>query len=409
MATISITASSTQTSKTGATRTRGDTMQQITLEDVWQEVKTKAWDHGLRSRLPWHDIEDLCSLLHFQIWVRFENGAFRDWEQGHIVGYVLRFWVCRVIDHIRSATRRQRVAVNFELVQELRDYREKESTRSLVEQLEVLSKQLSMDARVVPMLSEGHTQQEVAASIGVSKATLSRQMKRLRAEYRLIDVQVAGQTIEGGGVMTEVMKVVKKKKKIVVAQQQEMVVAPVEAGVLIVQKERFGRYAVLNTANALVAKVATKDGKVCAVVVDDKTVSDDAIRSAVVAFQAAETEAAAEAEAAAGPKPKNAGFRKAVTVQKTKKTTKKKAAVQEMPNDPILKKHIKKIGGLGKCQCGCGSNVARRFLPGHDAKLKAVLLANRTDSNVALIKAYGWAKYLTKKVAPPMPKKVKKA
>lgn len=32
------------------------------------------------------------------------------------------------------------------------------------------------------------------------------------------------------------------------------------------------------------------------------------------------------------------------------------------------------------CQCGCGAPVARRFLPGHDAKLKGRLLAETKSS-----------------------------
>lgn len=46
-----------------------------------------------------------------------------------------------------------------------------------------------------------------------------------------------------------------------------------------------------------------------------------------------------------------------------------------------------------KCRCGCGSAVARRFLPGHDAKLKSALVmrARAQDTEaMAELTELGW-------------------
>lgn len=41
---------------------------------------------------------------------------------------------------------------------------------------------------------------------------------------------------------------------------------------------------------------------------------------------------------------------------------------------------------LGRCACGCGEQVARRFRQGHDARLRGVLLtAHRTDAAVQVV------------------------
>ena len=53
------------------------------------------------------------------------------------------------------------------------------------------------------------------------------------------------------------------------------------------------------------------------------------------------------------------------------------------------------------CQCGCGSEVRRSFLPGHDAKLKSRLLAETRDPRwwvrhlaVALMVDRGWGHFV---------------
>lgn len=49
------------------------------------------------------------------------------------------------------------------------------------------------------------------------------------------------------------------------------------------------------------------------------------------------------------------------------------------------------------CGCGCGAPVARRFLPGHDARLKSALTARSLQGDQAAILAMaaeGWAHYL---------------
>jgi hypothetical protein len=50
-----------------------------------------------------------------------------------------------------------------------------------------------------------------------------------------------------------------------------------------------------------------------------------------------------------------------------------------------------------KCRCGCGSDVKRRFLPGHDAKLKSRLVKEARNGSEAareeLIEE-GWEKFI---------------
>ncbi len=46
-------------------------------------------------------------------------------------------------------------------------------------------------------------------------------------------------------------------------------------------------------------------------------------------------------------------------------------------------------GGSGSCGCGCGASVRRRFLPGHDAKLKSRLLAARRAGDQAAERRLG--------------------
>lgn len=53
-----------------------------------------------------------------------------------------------------------------------------------------------------------------------------------------------------------------------------------------------------------------------------------------------------------------------------------------------------------KCECGCGKMAARRFLPGHDAKLKGQLIRTAVEGGKAGDKAReelasrGWSKFL---------------
>lgn len=45
------------------------------------------------------------------------------------------------------------------------------------------------------------------------------------------------------------------------------------------------------------------------------------------------------------------------------------------------------------CECGCGATVSRRFKPGHDAKLKSMLLKEARSGNESAkrrLKALGW-------------------
>lgn len=55
------------------------------------------------------------------------------------------------------------------------------------------------------------------------------------------------------------------------------------------------------------------------------------------------------------------------------------------------------VHGPALCQCGCGGAVRRRFLPGHDAKLKGTLLraARGGDSSARdeLVRL-GWGRFL---------------
>lgn len=49
------------------------------------------------------------------------------------------------------------------------------------------------------------------------------------------------------------------------------------------------------------------------------------------------------------------------------------------------------------CQCGCGQPVARRFKPGHDARLKSRLVKDaRSGSEAARkqLEEFGWEKFI---------------
>lgn len=53
--------------------------------------------------------------------------------------------------------------------------------------------------------------------------------------------------------------------------------------------------------------------------------------------------------------------------------------------------------GGQKCGCGCGASVQRRFLPGHDSKLKSRLLKEaRAGSDIARQKLVeqGWERFI---------------
>lgn len=50
-----------------------------------------------------------------------------------------------------------------------------------------------------------------------------------------------------------------------------------------------------------------------------------------------------------------------------------------------------------KCRCGCGAPVARRFLPGHDAKLKSRLVKEARNGSEAArqeLREEGWEHFI---------------
>lgn len=54
-------------------------------------------------------------------------------------------------------------------------------------------------------------------------------------------------------------------------------------------------------------------------------------------------------------------------------------------------------GNGRKCRCGCGSDVKRRFLPGHDAKLKSRLVEearNGSDAARQELREEGWEHFI---------------
>ncbi|HYT30120.1 MAG TPA: hypothetical protein VEN82_05035, partial [Actinomycetota bacterium] len=48
------------------------------------------------------------------------------------------------------------------------------------------------------------------------------------------------------------------------------------------------------------------------------------------------------------------------------------------------------------CECGCGAPVRRRFLPGHDSRLRARLVAEARAGSAARtgLARLGWSKFL---------------
>lgn len=100
----------------------------------------------------------------------------------------------------------------------------------------------------------------------------------------------------------------------------------------------------------------------------------------------------------AAPKAKRAA--KKSTKKAVKRTAKKTNGVKR-----LTKAEIKAANPSGKCLCGCGKEVSRRFLQGHDAQLHgAILDAFKAEKTVRVSKAT--AAYL--KVAPWMDSKLAK-
>lgn len=90
----------------------------------------------------------------------------------------------------------------------------------------------------------------------------------------------------------------------------------------------------------------------------------------------------------------------------SKKTAKKPAAKKTTPGaHRLTKAEIKAANPSGKCLCGCGAEVPRRFLQGHDAQLHSkVLEAFKAEKTVRVSKTT--ADYL--KSAPWMTKELAK-
>lgn len=65
---------------------------------------------------------------------------------------------------------------------------------------------------------------------------------------------------------------------------------------------------------------------------------------------------------------------------------------------PVVSSRPMSLAGSGvtPCGCGCGASVRRRFLPGHDAKLKSRLLRSWRDGDIAAgeqLRDLGWIPY----------------
>lgn len=96
----------------------------------------------------------------------------------------------------------------------------------------------------------------------------------------------------------------------------------------------------------------------------------------------------------------------------TRKSTKAKKAVKRAAKKStnggvkrLTKAEIKAANPSGKCLCGCGKEVSRRFLQGHDAQLHGTVLeAFKAEKTVRVSKAT--AEYL--KTAPWMDSKLAK-
>lgn len=68
----------------------------------------------------------------------------------------------------------------------------------------------------------------------------------------------------------------------------------------------------------------------------------------------------------------------------------------------------------GTCLCGCGEAVSRRFLPGHDAKLKSSLLAGTKtnqwwvrESAVRALGSMGWDHFVDVEVLDRIPVRIR--
>ena len=83
--------------------------------------------------------------------------------------------------------------------------------------------------------------------------------------------------------------------------------------------------------------------------------------------------------------------KKGATVAKATKSTKKAPPKRDGMRDfpASLDAWIKKCG-KGKCMCGCGGDVKKRFLPGHDSKLKSLLKAYSTDNAKNIADELDW-------------------
>lgn len=91
------------------------------------------------------------------------------------------------------------------------------------------------------------------------------------------------------------------------------------------------------------------------------------------------------------------------SVKKVAKKSVKKAA-KSNGTKRLTKAEIKAINPTGKCLCGCGKEVPRRFLQGHDAQLHSrVLEAFKAEKTLRVSKTTGeylkTAPWMTKELA----------
>jgi predicted nuclease with RNAse H fold len=74
--------------------------------------------------------------------------------------------------------------------------------------------------------------------------------------------------------------------------------------------------------------------------------------------------------------------------------------LERVPDGPFGRSTVRAMGngavilpGLHRCECGCGAVVSRRFLPGHDAKLRSRLIREMRAGEAARaeMRRLGWA------------------
>ena len=334
------------------------------FEEVWEQVKPKVWAYALRS-VDYHDAEDLVSTFSVWVWQQCVSDFFKDKEEGHVIGYLVRSFKHRTIDWVRKRGRETKLMAKLKVTNQQRVV---PTPIFLRYDLSVLALEQQVDHTIVVGLLEGRDYKEIAQEAGCSRATVCRKVQGLR----------------------DAMKRTEDEERLFLEELREQL-GKQEVAMKVVKKEE-GKYAV-KVDEEIVAHVGVKDGKVRSVIITKAGTNKDEVLDAVKE-ELGGKKAGKKTPAKKTPVKKTAA-KKTPAKKETAKKSKPKADISKVKiGAATIKGQIKAAGGEGKCLCGCGAKVAKRFLPGHDARLKSALKQAGTKAAKALAKEFGWDKLI---------------